>query len=70
MEYRLAATFQGQNDDFQHGADDATTCSPETVKILPRTKKIERRVPSPDDSNTRLVDSLNIIDYIFNVRYC
>jgi hypothetical protein len=41
MEYRLAATFQGQNDNSQYGAGDATTCSPETAKILPRTEKNE-----------------------------
>lgn len=41
MEYRLAATFQGQIDDFQYGAGDATTCSAETLKILPRNDEIE-----------------------------
>jgi hypothetical protein len=41
MEYRLAATFQGQIDDSQYGAGDATTCSAETLKILPRNEEIE-----------------------------
>lgn len=41
MEYRLAATFQGQIDDFQYGAGDATTCSAETKKILPRSEEFE-----------------------------
>lgn len=69
MEYRLAATFQGQFDDSQYGAGDATTCSAETLKILPRNDEIEHRPPLPDGDYIPLVNILNITDYIFNVCY-
>jgi len=69
MEYRLAATFQGQIDDSQDGAGDATTCSAETLKILPRNEDIECWPPLPDSGYIPLVDILNITDYIFNVHY-
>jgi len=69
MEYRLAATSQGQIDDSQYGASDATTCSAQTLKILPRNEEIECWPPSPDSGYIPLLDILNITNYIFNVYY-
>lgn len=69
MEYRLAATSQGQIDDSQYGASDATTCSAQTLKILPRNEDIECWPPLPGNGYIPQVDILNNTDYIFNVCY-